>query len=247
MSAFLLTRFSFAFALLGVAICVVTLEQRVDLLASGAFPRDIVCERSELVVLVVQRGSTQTQRPNKLWNGKWPLFHFALAELSEHILTSLLDRASRIASTDVGERAQRELILQRATQLLDEGAPHQPARGVVREWEVYSVVEELLEFLLVAVLRLGRAPDNRDLSLVGEPFGSLPLCHGFGDTVGVGHVVLFRFLLALLLLFFARPDFLCLVDVDQRGHVLLSHNKDHGDHFLGALSVVVEFSVDVHR
>jgi len=72
------------------------------------------------------------------------------AVVSEHLLTSLLDRSSGVACGNVGKRRQWEVLLELATTSLDEVLPHESARGVVREWEVYSLVEELLEILLGA-------------------------------------------------------------------------------------------------
>lgn len=140
--------------------------------------------------------------------------YLASAELREHVLAGALDRAGRVTSRDVGQRAQWEVRLQLSAKLSDERLPHQTARCVVGEGEVNSLVEELLEFLLVAFMGLRSARHDRDASLVRDPL-SAPLAQGLLDTIGVGLIVLLGLLLTLLLLFLGWPDLFSLINVNQ--------------------------------
>lgn len=95
-------------------------------------------------------------------------------------------------------------------------------------------------------MRLRCTTDNGDPCLISDPLCS-PLGQGFLDTFGIVHVVLLSLLLATLLLPLSRPNFLCFINVDNRGHVLFGNNENHGDHLFSGLTTIVEFHVDIHR
>jgi len=114
----------------------------------------------------------------------------------------------------VRECRQGEVVFKETAKLVNKCLPHKAARRVVREWEVESLVEELLEFLLAALVWLGRARDNGDTCLVSDPLGS-PLGECFLDTFGVAHIIFLCLALSLLLLFLRWPNLLGLIDVDD--------------------------------
>jgi len=81
----------------------------------------------------------------------------------------------------VREGAQREIGLELAAQLRDEGLPHETARRVVREGEVDRTVEELLDLLLVTFLGLRRAGQDRNALVISHKL-LLPLSKSIIDS-----------------------------------------------------------------
>ena len=228
--------------LLGVT-AFITGVRRLDGSSALIVTRDESREVLELLPLVVHRAAAEGERANELGESQRPLLEALLSELGEHVLACLLDRTSRVALGDVSERTELEVRLDLASSALDEDLPHEATGGVVREWEVDRLVEELFEFLLRTFLGLTRATDDGDSGLVGDPLG-LPLGQRLLDPRGILGVVLLGLLLSLLLLFLGGPDLLALVDVDERRRVLFGGNHDHGDHLVTLLLLICEHSLD---
>lgn len=82
----------------------------------------------------------------------------------------------------MGERAKREVNLQSAATLHDEGLPHKAASRVVREGEVNGFVEEFFKVFLVSFVRLTSARNNRDAGLI-----RYPLCAPFSKCFLQAH------------------------------------------------------------
>ena len=147
------------------------------------------------------------------------------------------------------EGAQREIGLELAAQLRDEGLPHKTARRVVREGEVDRTVEELLDLFLVTFLGLRRASQDRNALVISHKL-LLPLSQSGHEACRLGHRVALACLagaLTLLFLLFGGPHALSLIDVNNGRLVLLRNHENHGDEFLTGLLGIVVLSVNISR
>ena len=142
-----------------------------------------------------------------------------------------------------------EVSIDETTEAFNEGLPHETTCRVVREWEVYSSVKELLELYLGAFVRLTRATNDRDSCLISDPLGS-PLRKCTLDPVWILHIILLLStarLPALALRLLRCPDLLGLVDVDEGWGVLLGSCHYQSDQLLTIFSVTVVNALDAGR
>ena len=82
--------------------------------------------------------------------------------LSKYLLAGLADRATGISMRDVSQGTQREIWAEFATELINEGLPHESPGCVIGEGEVNGLIEELFEVLLGTSIRLTGAADDSD-------------------------------------------------------------------------------------
>jgi len=132
----------------------------------------------------------------------------------------------------MGQRTQREVVLQFTTAFCNEIGPHQPSSGVVREWKVNWFIKELLEFFLPALLRIRRASYNCDpcriIYELSSPFTESLLDSGW---VICSHFLIFLSTLSLLFLFHSPHQF-SLVNVNYGRLVLFGCQHYRGDQLL---------------
>lgn len=135
----------------------------------------------------------------------------------------------------MSQSVQGEVGLELASILLNEHLPHSAACRVVGVWEVDGTVKHLFEFFDVAFLRLTRASNDGDASLVIDPL-ALPLHQSLLDARGIASISLLATtftLLALLLL--SREDALTIININNGRRVLLGCFENHCHHLLRLL------------
>jgi len=127
----------------------------------------------------------------------------------------------------------------------DEASPHEPSGGIIREWEVNGLVEELKEILFRAFLRLTRTSYDGDPGLFINELG-LPFRQSFLNSRRIRPITALLFLssslFTFLTLLFSRPYLVTLINVNERRLILLGNDEDGGDElffFLFGGSVLV--------
>ena len=145
---------------------------------------------------------------------------------------------------------QREIGSQLAMMSFDEASPHEPSGGIIREWEVNGLVEELKEILFRTFLRLTGTSYDGNPGLFINEFG-LPFRQSFLNSCRIRPITALLFLssslFAFLTLLFGRPYFVTLIVVNEGRLIFLGNDKDGSNKlffFLFGRSILI---INVYR
>jgi hypothetical protein len=92
-------------------------------ISSRFVTRGDVCERFEIIILILQSVGTLTQGTDEFSQFQRALLQFLLAVRSQHELTGLANGSSRVPNGNVCQSMKREVSVNFATTLLYEGLP----------------------------------------------------------------------------------------------------------------------------
>jgi len=99
--------------------------------------------------------------------------------------------------------------------------PHETSCGVIGEWEIDGFIKEFFEIFLWSLLGFSCASNDRNSCFRSDKLLS-PFSHGLLDSCRIWRIRSLLFLSLLFSFLLCGPNFLALINIDNRWLILLS-------------------------